>query len=173
MVAGSIVLVLGSYDGLLGRCLKSIKQDGHRALAQELVRVASQQILRTWGDLRGSRVAGVSSSRQGQRFRGFSLPAMMEQDLLAKSRCAPVEQAFYELLGETRESSRGMSPTERLSRYPKTAHEHPDREVRHDSPLILLDDVVTTGATLSHAVSVAQNIGYSKIRCFALAATSV
>jgi predicted amidophosphoribosyltransferase len=159
---------LGSYEGLLQSCIATIKNRGHRALAEELSQVAALRFLELFPHrAEVSAVMAVPASRQGQRFRGFSLPQMMEDALRAQSGWPTLPSDIRRCYRSAAKSSKGMGGAERLARM------HGDRLEAHPEAkgkgLLLVDDVVTTGATLNRCLTQARQQGFEPIYCFALA----
>lgn len=166
MVAGVELRTLGTYEGVLQECLTAVKQRGHKALARELAQMAAQRIVAIRPD--SAQVLSIRPSRAGQRFRGFSLPLMMEREVLARTGWQPVTAELRARFPEGQSSSQGLNLEQRLERQRGLPARSQSLEASR-GPLWLLDDVVTTGATLSVAVGVARGLGYDPIRCFAVA----
>lgn len=171
LVAGEELLVLGDYPGTLQLCLTAIKHQGHRALAAELAQLCAQRITQAWGKESSMVVYSIKPSRAGQRYRGFSLPGMMEQAVLARTGWPRLPIELTSLFPDSQGSSQGLNLEERLQRRRRGQSEPPEplhfEAVR--GPLLILDDVVTSGATLGAAVAAAQQAGFSPVRCFAIA----
>jgi predicted amidophosphoribosyltransferase len=99
---------------------------------------------------------------------------MMQQATLAHTGWEALPQELAGHFPDQRASSRGMSLEQRLARRRREALPTPSPAEAPDSdaargPLLVLDDVVTTGATLSSAVARASELGFHPVRCFALA----
>ena len=108
---------LGSYEGLLQSCIATIKNRGHRALAEELSQVAALRFLEVFPfRAEVDAVMAVPASRQGQRFRGFSLPQMMEDALRAQSGWPTLPPDIRRCYRSAAKSSKGMGGAERLAR---------------------------------------------------------
>lgn len=167
-LGGRTLWTLGGYDGLLQNCIATIKNRGHRALAQELSQVAAQSFLEAFPHpSQVDAVMAVPASRQGQRFRGFSLPQMMEDALRACSGWPTLPSDMRRCYRSADKSSKGMGGAERLSRmHGERVEAHPQAKGKG---LLLVDDVVTTGATLNRCLTQAEQQGFEPIFCFALA----
>ena len=167
MVAGAELQTLGAYEGILQDCLTAVKQRGHKALGEELARLAAQRIAALGSS--PAEVMGIRPSRSGHKFRGYSLPRMMEAELLAaRTDWRPVPDSVRAVFPEGQSNSKGMNLEQRLERQHglslNLAEGASDR-----GTLWILDDVVTTGATMSLTVSIARKLGFDPIFCFAVA----
>jgi predicted amidophosphoribosyltransferase len=148
--------------------MQAIKTRGHKALAQELADFAAQRLVEGLLDVGPpDAVYAVPASHQGQRFRGFSLPQIMEEKICEKSGWSGLAPELRRAYRSSTKSSHGLTKGERLRRSSDLVENS-----RPQSPLgtlLLVDDVVTTGATLSRCVVQAKAHGFERVLCFAIA----
>jgi predicted amidophosphoribosyltransferase len=168
LVLGAELLALGSYEGPLQACLTAVKQQGHKAVAAELALMAAQGVEQRWGRGHPAKVYSIRPSRSGQRFRGFSLPLIMERAVRERTGWVALEAALAGRFPDSKVSSQGLNLEQRLERQQRPAAT-PEPLSIGQGPLLILDDVVTSGATLGAAVAVARALGFEPITCCALA----
>lgn len=72
--------------------------------------------------------------------------------------------------GYLKSSSKGLGLQERLAR--KQLMSKPVASGEDLGSILIIDDVITTGATMAYAVNIASGLGFSKVSCFALAMTA-
>lgn len=167
MVAGAELCTLGAYEGVLQDCLTAVKQRGHKALGHELAQLVAQRIAEKQKG--AAQVMGIRPSRSGHRFRGYSLPLMMESELLvARPDWMALPESLRSHFPEGQSNSKGMNLEQRLERQHGLSLNLPE-SAQGRGALWILDDVVTTGATMSLTVSVARQLGYDPIFCYAVA----
>lgn len=168
MVFGKVLWTLGRYDGLLKQSLVSVKNQGHKALGKELADAAAQVVVeKLGGSYQLDAILAVPASQQGQKFRGFSLPQMIEQRLLKITDWPTLPPALRRSYRSAGKTSRGLSREERQNRARKLSD---TSEGKTDGgTLLLIDDVVTTGSTLGRCIEQATAQGFEEIVCFALA----
>lgn len=168
LLAGAELCTLGRYDATMTSCLSAVKQQGRKALGGELAALAAAKVHALWGSGTPRTVYSVRPSRAGQRFRGFSLPQMMERAVLEATGWHALPPELWGRFPGQTSTSRGLGLAQRLARGGPSLRQAPS-EVAHRGPLLILDDVVTTGATLAAAVETARALGFEPISCFALA----
>lgn len=168
-VSGTTLYTLGAYGGLLSDCILAAKTKGQRAVASELAELASE-IWRTTESVSGlaQYVMPIPSSVEGEKFRGFNLPNLLAEAFQQRCALAPVPMEVRSAFRRARHTSKGLSAAERLSRLGTPATDA-DGDGVERGRLLLIDDVVTTGATLSQAIDQAKKLGFSSVICFALA----
>ena len=168
-MVGSELLTLGSYEGVLQACLTAVKQQGHKALGIELAQLAALRVEERWGKGPANRVYSIRPSRSGQRYRGFSLPLMIEQAVLARTGWPALEESLIGHFPDSKTSSQGLNLEQRLERQHRPLAPPSAQLGQGKGPLLILDDVVTTGATLGAAVITARELGFEPVNCCALA----
>lgn len=168
-LSGITLWNLGRYDGLLAQCISKIKSRGHKPLARELVEAASRLFLNGFDkESLPPYLLACPPSVQGRRFRGFSIPQMLETEIHQNSGWPLLPDELRQAYKTTKRSSKGMGRAERAERQP----EPPDQErpmERQGRGLLLIDDVVTTGSTLRRCIDQAKRQGFESIKLFALA----
>lgn len=145
------------YEGVPARAIRRLKEDGATMLARPLG-AALTGILRTSGA--GALIVPVPTSRAAFRRRGYRVP-----DLLVRRAGASAHRLLVparrtgDQRGLGREArARNVSASMRAAR-------------RGRGRVVIVDDVVTTGATLDEAARALRAAGFTPVCAVALAAT--
>lgn len=143
---GIPVLAVTVYEGPVVRLLEAVKRRGHhrplRFVARELLPIALD---RTIGPL-----YPVPASRRGRRTRGF------DQMLVAARHTGREYQSVF---ARSRGRQQKLLNRELRLRNAVDTLALPSRRGREIPPGIVIDDVLTTGATVARAVSLLRESG--------------
>lgn len=162
-------MTMGCYEGALRSVIMAVKSQGHRAAGRELARLGVD----SWMEhqLRFPNrptICPIAASSSGQRLRGFSFPHMLATELHRRTSWPLLESSTARLFPSDTGRSRGLGLTDRWARRLRRQPEETlPKSVR--GPLVLIDDVVTTGATMTSTVTVAHQLGFEPIVGLALA----
>jgi len=150
-----------AYEGPAARVLRALKEEGRTALARPLAPALAAAVAATRADGGGDAlVTTVPSSRAAFRRRGYR-----PVDLLARrAGCRPVPLLR---LRRTPHDQRGL---DRDDRRRNVAGAFSSRPVP-GRPVVLVDDVVTTGATLTAAATALLAAGAASVVAATLAQT--
>lgn len=147
------------YEGVAARCIRRLKEDGATMLARPLGGTLS--VLLSEHVPAGALVVPVPTSRAAYRRRGYRVP-----DLLIRRAGYGAER----MLRPVRRTSdqRGLGRDQRARNVAGSL-----RAVGHGRGLsvVIVDDVVTTGATLDEAARALRAAGFRPVCAVALAAT--
>lgn len=148
-----------AYEGPAAVCIRALKDRGETMLARPLgaalsVVLASAQEPSSW-------VVPVPTSRASFRRRGYRVP-----ELLVRSTGAEAQRVLAVARG-TRDQ-RGMGAADRAGNVRGALRA---RRAVAGARVVLVDDVVTTGATLDEAARALRAAGFDVISAVALAAT--
>lgn len=146
------------FDGVAARVVRAIKEDGRTPLIRALAPALAAAVSRL--DAPGAVLVPVPTSRAAFRRRGFRVP-----DLLAARARLPVAR----LLRPVRRTAdqRGL---DRAGRRRNVAQSLSARDAACRR-VIVIDDVVTTGASLEEAVRVLRAAGAEVVGAVTAAAT--
>lgn len=149
------------FDGVARQVLHGLKFRNRRGVARQLARLMVRRLrldevdVVTWAPTSGARA----------RARGYDQSELLAR-AVARELGAPCRRLLYRAHGE---AQTGHTRAERLqgvsfrSRVP--------RRRRQPQRVLLIDDVVTTGATLAAARAALQRSGIDSVVCVAAAAT--
>ncbi|MCI1017651.1 ComF family protein [Microbacterium sp. C5A9] len=159
---GLVVHAALSFDSVAARCIRRLKDGGETMLARPLgiaLAAAIDAALEPGGG-RPQTVVPVPTSRAAFRRRGYRVPELLIRHAGAVPRRV--------LLQRARGDQRGLAAAERVSNVRGTMRVRRPDEGRR---VVLVDDVMTTGATLDEAAAVLRRAGYIVIAAAVLAAT--
>lgn len=165
-----MLLSFGSYEGVLQKALTAVKSQGHQAAGKELARQAADVWLpQIQADSRSPRLHPIAPSTAGQKLRGFSLTKLLAQELQRRSGWPLLEQELAATFPSDSGRSRGMGVAERWNRRRLSSEQFEPVSRTQSGTLVLIDDVVTTGATMSATASAARQMGFAPVIGLALA----
>lgn len=148
-----------TYEGVVGRCIRRLKGEGETMLARPLGHALASALAPVLAA--GARVVTVPTSRSAFRRRGYRVPDL----LVSHAGFSPLRM----LAVDSRPlDQRGLDARERRENVRGRMH------ARHrggGERVALVDDVVTTGATLDEAARALTEAGFEVIAVVALAAT--
>lgn len=147
------------FEGVAARCIRRLKGDGDTLLARPLGATLAHVLTPALGD--GIHAVPIPTTRAAFRRRGYRVPDL----LIARAGAEP-----WGLLRPhgRHVDQRGLSVQERAQNV------HGSLRVRHDgrgAMVVIVDDVVTTGATFDEAARALTAAGFEVVSAVALAAT--
>jgi len=163
-VAGVPVHAGLRYEGVPASALRALKQRGRTDLARALSPAMRGALAAALHDLDRAVLVPVPTSRSGFRRRGFRVPDLLIRRAGARSSrlLRPAAPAASDQRALGAEDRRGnVAGTMRASR----------RAEPRDAPVVLVDDVLTTGATAAEGVRVLEQAGFRVVAIAVLAST--
>ncbi|PKI92015.1 ComF family protein [Actinomycetales bacterium SN12] len=154
---GMLVHAALRYEGVPARAIRRLKEDGATMLARPLGAALGDILRRTLAD---ALIVPVPTSRAAFRRRGYRVP-----DLLVRRAGATA----HRLLVPARQTGdqRGLGREARAHNVAGSMR----AARRGHGPVVIVDDVVTTGATLDEAARALRAAGFVPVCAVALAAT--
>ncbi|TDN88425.1 phosphoribosyltransferase family protein [Microbacterium sp. BK668] len=149
------------FEGPPARVIRALKQDGRMGLARALAPALAAAVRAAAGAGDPVVVVPVPTSRAAFRRRGYRVP-----DLVARRAGLRVER----LLVSARRTAdqRGLGRSERAR---NVAGSFAARSRARGARVVVVDDVVTTGATLLEGVRVLREAGADVVGCATAAST--
>lgn len=165
------VVAAGEYGGALRSALLAFKERGQRALVGPLAAYLSDAVDVGCGQLSGPAgrpvLVPIPSSRAAARQRGGDHLLRLVAEV-APQNGLPVLPVLR-LAGRSRDSA-GLSAAERVANLTNRMRALPATTSR---PVLLVDDIVTTGATLAEASRALQAAGWQVCGAAVIAATKL
>ncbi|KQQ68832.1 phosphoribosyltransferase family protein [Microbacterium sp. Leaf320] len=160
---GLRVQVAMAFESVAARCIRRVKDDGETMLARPLGESLGVVLRGVLADSPRESVivVPVPTMRGAYRRRGYRVP-----DLLIR-RAGAVPRRLLSTRGR-RTDQRGLDVADRAKNVRGTMHV---RRAGHGRAVVLVDDVVTTGATFDEAARALRDAGYDVVAAVALAAT--
>lgn len=155
------VIALYDFDGEVRRKILAAKYRNERHYLREFAQELALRVQQLGFDSR-TVVTWAPTSDERRRARGVD-----QSEILARHVSAFLRLPAKQLLRKVTQAAQTGAPREqRLSQVKFVA-----RVPRNVRSVIVVDDVVTTGATMSAATSALQSEGVQTVRCVAIAAT--
>lgn len=162
--AGLVVRAAMPFESVAARCIRRMKDDGETMLARPLGSALGEvlDVLEAHPGTGGSlRLVPIPTSRASFRRRGYRVP-----DLLIR-RSGRLPDRWLVARGR-RTDQRGLDSERRAANVRGSMRA---RRVLEGAAVVLVDDVVTTGATFDEAARVLSEAGAHVVSAVALAAT--
>jgi ComF family protein len=157
---GLEVISAAPYEGIARRLVTKMKFSARLALAE----VAAERMVRAWGATRRGTLVPVPAAPARARARGhdhaYALARLVERGTLA-------HVALY-LGRDDGPRQVGRPRDERIADPPRVKPNVPGLRLPSDD-LWLVDDVVTTGATLVSCAEVLRDVGAARVRALTFA----
>jgi ComF family protein len=157
---GLEVISAARYEGVAKQLVTKIKFAARLTLAE----VAAERMVRAWGATRRGELVPVPPAPARARARGYD-PANALARLICERTWA---QLVVDLVRDDGPRQVGRPRTERIADPPRITRVDDDIPLSH-SDIWLVDDVVTTGATLSACAAVLREAGAERVRALTFA----
>lgn len=161
MPSGLEVISAARYEGLAQELVRRLKFSSRLALAE----VAAERMARTWGAGREGWFVPVPAAPARERARGFDDAAMLAQ--LTARRCPSARVLSYLVRDDGPRQVR-RSRAERTADPPRI-RVAPRLTAVPAGDFWLVDDVATTGATLSACARALRDAGAQEVRALTFA----
>ena len=148
------------YEGIARELVAKLKFGARLALAD----VAAERMVRTWGATRDGCLVPVPAAPARARARGYDTAHELARLVQRRSWA----QLCPALKRDDGPRQVGRPRAERLADPPAIARVNPSMDVPDDD-LWLVDDVVTTGATLDACAAVLREAGATRVRALTFA----
>ncbi|MGM1017717.1 MAG: ComF family protein [Actinomycetota bacterium] len=157
--AGLPVTALLTFDGVVARCIRAMKEEGRTGLVAPLARPLRPEITRE----QSAYVVPIPTSAAAFRRRGYRVA-----ELLVRGAGAHPRRLLR--VGRAVADQRGLGRSDRV----RNVHESMRvRGLLAPGPVVLVDDVITTGATMDEATRALADRGFAVVAAVALAATPI
>lgn len=153
-----------SFESVAASCIRRLKDGGETLVAAPLGLALAAALdlarLRTASDRQQVSIVPVPTSRHAFRRRGYRVPEL----LLRRAGEVP----YRVLVQSARRDQRGLDATQRVSNVRGTMRPRHAGDARD---VIVVDDVMTTGATLDEAAAALESRGHRVVAAAVLAVT--
>ncbi|MGD9792521.1 MAG: ComF family protein [Acidimicrobiia bacterium] len=153
------------YDGTSRETIAAFKFRGHRLLAPILAALMAEQLLlaASTADLDGAIVTWAPTSPERARARGYDQAALLARALAAETHL-PARSTLHRLTttAQTGRPRHARLIGPRFGPTPRLLTTR-DRGALRGRPVILVDDVATTGASLAAATLALDRLGVGRI----------
>jgi predicted amidophosphoribosyltransferase len=151
-----------AYEGVAARCIRRLKEEGETLLARPLGAALSTVVSQVASEHgRMPLVVPVPTGRAAFRRRGYRVP-----ELLIRRAGLPVSRVLMSARATADQRGLGIE-----ARGRNVAASMRARHARDSHEVLLIDDVVTTGATLDEGARALRSAGFRVLGAVALAAT--
>ncbi len=161
----SAVVAPYSYRGSVSRGILNMKMNEMPKLANEQGKAVAQAVKRHYADLQFDFVTYIPMYKRDEKDRGFN-----QSELLAKivsEECSLPLRTSIVKKHRTKKQKRQNAHERRINMY--NAFEIAEGESVEGAKILLIDDVKTTGSTLSSAARTLKAAGASKVYCAVVA----
>jgi ComF family protein len=164
----SRTIALGNYEGLLRQLVMRMKTDRNELIARTLVELAWQELGPALAELRPNVVTAVPM-HPWRRWRRGTNPPRTVAEHLAEKLGVPAAGGMLRL----RRNVPAQVGLSRPARFRNVAGEMAVRASYHleAARVLVVDDILTTGATCSEAARVLRRAGAEEVAVFVLART--
>ncbi|MFC3496022.1 ComF family protein [Glycomyces rhizosphaerae] len=158
------VVAGGPYAGALAEALNEYKERSRRELAPALGGLLGRALAVVTAEVPNALLVPIPPTRAARRSRGFDHVA---------TACAGLGDLRSCLRARARPDSVGLTPAQRAAAARKSLHAVPRRTAALAAtarPVVLVDDIVTTGATFAAAAALLREAGIRVPAAIAVAA---
>ncbi|MFI6596184.1 ComF family protein [Nonomuraea sp. NPDC050536] len=161
-----------AYEGALRSAVLAYKERGESALAGPLADALAYTLARA---VPGGSVwlVPVPSSRRASRARGHDPVGRVARLAVRRLRGLGRDVAMLPVLAQARRvtDQSGLSATQRAANLASSLRVAPGSRGAHGRPTVLVDDIVTTGATLAEGARALRAAGFAVTAAVTVAAT--
>lgn len=159
------LFVLAHYDGVIRKAILEVKYHGKFAIFSEIVQMFPEKLNFDFNYL-----VPVPLSKEREFKRGFNQSEKLAEYLNYELRSMNYATKILNCLERTRDTPPqfDLCREKRLENV-KGAFSHNSKFIIHNSIVCLMDDVCTTGATLSECAKVLKEAGAKKVYAICLA----
>jgi ComF family protein len=159
----------GSYDGALRELLHLFKYARMRPLAAPLAARMAEVLEREWGAGQFDALVAVPLARDRQRERGYNQAQLLALELERRCRLPVLDGALSRVRATAPQT--GLTRAQRLENLRGAFAAGPRAAGLDARRILLIDDVMTTGATLSVCARVLSRAGAASVCALTVART--
>ena len=124
-----------------------------------------------YSDIQFDAIIAIPSSTTKTLLRGHTPAETLAHQLHKRTNIPHISQLFRKRIWQP--SQKKKSKRARLNTTPFIANQRKLKQLPSEATILLVDDIMTTGASLNHAAKLLKNSGCKAVHCLTLARTPV
>lgn len=162
------VISIYAYKDTVRDCIKTSKYGSKQFISLKKLIYSGIEILKEWNfDFKDHICISIPSSKKKYKKRGFNQSEILTE-IVAKQLHLETQNSFINRVKET-QAQYTLDKKERFENLKKAfAINDNSYEYLKDKKVLLIDDVVTTGATLLEATKILYECGVQEVKCLTL-----